>query len=167
MSKITGQVFKVYPSKFKKGSYQIKLDGDPVYYNTRTPGPAEPGVTVTFEAEPYNEKQSDIQGDVTAVKASQTAAPVSAGGSGGGGNPGLQMRYQGALERAILFTELLWTSGALDLSKAKPAAKVGILEAAVDKYTAQFYDDTNNLGAITRLETPDEETKTGSADDEE
>jgi hypothetical protein len=164
MSKITGQVFKVYPSKFKKGSYQIRLEDNPVYYNTRKPGPAEPGVTVTFEAEAYNEKQWDIQGDVTVVKASGPAA-VSA--SGGGGNAGLQQRYQGALERAILFTELLVTTGAVDLSKVKAPAKVGVLEALIDKYTAQFYDDTNNLGAITRLETPDEDATPAVDSDEE
>ena len=154
MSKITGQVFKVYPSKFKKGSYQIRLEDNPVYYNTRKPGPAEPGVTVTFEATAYNEKQWDIDGDVTVVKASGSAAPVSAGG---GGPRDASIQYQSARKDALVFLGILLNNGTLDLSKAKAAAKVGILEAALDKYTAQFYVDIGELGAIARLSTPDED----------
>jgi hypothetical protein len=156
MSKITGTVFKVYPSKFKKGMYQIKLDEFPVYYNTNKPGAAEPGVRVTFEAEPYNEKQWDVKGPVEVLTASPAAAPVSAGGNLSGGARDASIQYQSSRKDAIQFLELLVTAGALDISKAKQAAKVEILEAALDKYTASFYDDIGNLGAITRLETPDE-----------
>lgn len=166
MSTITGQVFKVYPSKFKKGSYQIKLEGDSVYYNTRKPGPAEPGVYVSFEATAYNEKQWDIQGDVTVVKASASAAPVSAGG-GGGGARDAAIQYQSARKDALVFLSVLLENGALDISKAKIGAKVGILEAVLDKYTAQFYVDIGELGALARLETPDEEATPAAADDEE
>lgn len=165
MSKITGQVFKVYPSKFKRGSFQIKLENDPVYYNTRKPGPAEPGLTVTFEAEPYNEKQWDIQGDVAVVRAPAGPAPVSAGG---GGARDASIGYQSARKDALVFLGVLLQHGALDLSKAKAAAKVGILEAALDKYTAQFYTDIGELGALARMSTPDEdEAETPAADDEE
>lgn len=166
MSTITGQVFKVYPSKFKKGSYQIKLEGDSVYYNTRKPGPAEPGVNVSFEATAYNDKQWDIQGDVTVVKASASAAPVSAGG-GGGGTRDASIQYQSARKDALVFLGVLLGNGGLDLSKAKPAAKLGILEAALDKYTAQFYVDIGELGAIARLETPDEDAAPAAESDEE
>jgi hypothetical protein len=164
MSKITGQVFKVYPSKFKKGSYQIRLEDNPVYYNTRKPGPAEPGVTVTFEAEAYNEKQWDIQGDVTVVKSSSGPAPVSAGG---GGPRDASIQYQSARKDALVLLDLLLKNGALDLSKVKAPSKVGILEATLDKYTAQFYVDIGELGAIARLSTPDEDETPAAEPDEE
>ena len=167
MSKVTGTVYKVYPSKYQQGQFQIKLDEFPIYYNTYKPGAAVPGDRVTFEAEQKNEKTWIIKGPVEVLTASPAAAPVSAGGNLSGGARDASIQYQSSRKDALAFLELLVTAGALDISKAKQAAKVEILEAALDKYTASFYDDIGNLGAITRLETPDEPAAVAAEDPDE
>ena len=36
------------------------------------------------------------------------------------------------------------------MGKAKPADKVGLVEALVDKYTSQYFEDVTTFGAVAR-----------------
>lgn len=156
MSKVVeGVVWKIYTKVFRgRENFTVKIDGDPLYYRLNTnryPGVCEEGNRIKFTAEENSDGQSarvlDTPVIVTPPAGAAAAAPASAGA--GGSSSGLQMRYQGALERAILFVDVALKNGAIVLPAAK-AKKLGVLEAALDKYTAQFYDDTNTLGAVTR-----------------
>jgi hypothetical protein len=172
MSRVEGVVWKVYDREFRgQTTYTIKIDGNPLYYRAGTKrwaGIAEPGNRVAFDAEPNPDGTSGkITGDVTlASPPPAVASAPSAGGGGGGGNAGLQMRYQGALERAILFVDLAVKNEAIKLPAAA-AKRLGVLEAAVDRYTAQFYEDTNILGAVIREAEGGETPEPTSAPDDE
>jgi hypothetical protein len=176
MSKVQGQVFRTSVRQFGgKDNVSIKLEDIDVYWDAgpnRWAGIAETGNVIEFEAtEPQLKgkyKVGKITGPVKlAAPPPQSAAPVSAGGNLSGGARDASIQYQSSRKDALVFLELLVTAGALDISKAKQAAKVEILEAALDKYTASFYDDIGNLGAITRLETIDDPAAEPVADDEE
>ena len=153
---VEGVVWKIYPKTFGKDeTFTIKLDGNKTWFRAgqnRYAGVAEAGNRITLEAEmlPDGESARVVKGS---VKLAAAPAPAAAGAaptaSASYGNSGLQMRYQGALERAIHFVEVALANKAIKLP-AKQAAVLGAIEAAVDHYTAQFYEDTNILGAVVR-----------------
>ena len=120
MATIKGEVFRVYEKPFKgKTLYTVKIDGDPIYYRMnekRYAGIVEPGNTITFESEPIDQQSAKMTSAPELVKNVPAAVPAATGGASGG-NAGLQMRYQGALERAIAFVDLATKTGALVLPK--------------------------------------------------
>lgn len=165
MSKrVEGVVFKVYDRDFRgKKSYTIKIDGDPTWYRAggkRWAGIAEAGNRVAFDAEP-NEGRDDakIVSDVVLAK----ATPAAGGSpSAGGGDRGNSIVYQSSRKDALALVALLAQTGALKLPAAQ-AKKVGVIEAAVDRYTALFFDDVFTLGAVVR----EAEGTEGEADESE
>lgn len=151
--RVEGVVFRVYEKTFSnRTNYSVKLEDDPLYYRLnqkRFPGIVEAGNRITFEANPNPDgKSANVTSDVTLATPTANVAQAP-GVSGAAGNSGLQMRYQGALERAILFVDMAVKHEAIKLPTAV-AKRLGVLEAAVDRYTAQYFEDTNVLGAVTR-----------------
>ena len=154
MAKVTGKVYKVYCKAFNgKNSYSVKLDGNDVYYrnNNKNPGDIE-GKTVEFEAGDVNDagNAAYINGKITIV---DTSGPSKPAGSSGGGSWGSKnepaIHYQNAAGRAIPMVDLLIRNGAIKLP-AKTAAIAEVIEAAVDHYTAQFFEDITTFGAVSR-----------------
>jgi hypothetical protein len=136
-------VYKVYDRVFRgKNSYTIKIDNDPIWYRAgeqRFAGIAEAGNRVTFNAE---------MNPVTL----SSPAPAAANGTpavGGGGDRNNSIVYQSSLKAALNLVSIMAQTGALKLPTAQ-AKKAGAIEAAVDRYTAMFFDDVFTLGAVTR-----------------
>lgn len=100
------------------------------------------------------------------------------GGGGGGGKSqmskeewaekDLQIRYQSARNAAITAVALAVEVGALVLgtAKAKPEAKLAVLNGQLDLYTAQFYADVENKGAVVRTSSQLDEDETVEDDDD-
>lgn len=152
-NKIEGVVFKVYPKTFpgKPETYSIKIDGDPIYYRSGTnrfAGIAESGNRVTFMATPNADgKSARIDSPVTLV-----AAPPPAAASGTpalGGDRQNNIVYQSSRKDAIELVKLILSTEAMTLP-TKKADRLAALEALVDHYTAQFFEDVSTLGAVTR-----------------
>lgn len=150
-----GVVFKVYDKEFSgRMTYSVKLDGQPMYHRlggNRFAGIAEPGNRIAFEATDNPDgKSTKVTGSVTLCAA---PAPVAQTASVGGGYGGVDRQnnivYQSSRKDSIAFLELVNATGALKLPAA-PAAKLGALEAALDHYTALFFDDVGTLGAVVR-----------------
>ena len=173
-----GVVFKVYNKAFSgRETFTIKLDGIKIWLRCNTEryaGIAEPGNRITLEADmlPDGESAKVVPGS---VKLAGAPAPVAASGTpvtAGYGDPGRQnsIVYQSSLKAALDTVAMLLQTGALDLKKVQ-SKKAGIIEAAIDRYTAQFFNDVNTLGAVTReSESADAETEAeaeeGSEDEE-
>lgn len=173
-NRVEGVVWKVYERQFRgKPSFTIKIDNDPIWYRAggkRFAGIAEAGNRVTFDAEMNADGTSaTITSDVTAAR----AAPAAANGTpnAGGADRNNSIVYQSSRKDALELVTLLVQSGSLKMPKAEKA-KVGVIEAAVDRYTAMFFDDVFTLGAVTREaegegSEAEEADEADSADDEE
>jgi len=151
--RVEGTVFRVYDREFRgKKSFTIKLDGVDVWYRAgakRWAGIAEPGNRVAFDAEPnLGRDDAKIVSDVVLAKAAPAAAPGAPYASGGGDRNN-SIVYQSSRKDALALVALLAQTGALKLPAAQ-AAKAGAVEAALDRYTALFFDDVSTLGAVVR-----------------
>ena len=148
MAQFRGRVSKIFPSRFG-GSFG--LDGQQgLYFNTKSALPAfiREGVTVELEGEIGRNNKSVfvVEGSVKEV----AQAPAPAGGGGGSyGNTQDAIKYQSARKDALVMVGLLVQTGALKLPEA-PAKKAGVIEAAVDRFTAIYYEDIDQLGALAR-----------------
>jgi hypothetical protein len=152
-NRVEGVVYKVYDRVFRgRNSYTIKIDNDPIWYRAgeqRFAGIAEAGNRVTFNAEMNPDNTSaKIVGAVTL----SSPAPAAANGTPstlGGGDRNNSIVYQSSLKAALNLVSIMAQTGALKLPAAQ-AKKAGAIEAAVDRYTAMFFDDVFTLGAVTR-----------------
>jgi hypothetical protein len=158
MSKVTGQVWKVFDKPFRgKVLYSIRLENDPIYYRmneNRNAGVVEPGNYVEFEADTNPDgKSANVKGAIKRVEAAPAPAATPAAGAGwqGGGNPNREhhIHYQSARKDALTFVQIALTSGAIALP-AKASAKLAAVEALVDSYTALYLEDVATGGAVTR-----------------
>lgn len=148
MAKFSGVVFKLYPSNYGGGSF--RLENDQTYYNSQGPLPANvgPGVSVEFEAGDLRGKGRQIQGTVNVVQRAAASAPATSGASLGERESSIQ--YQAARNSALEMVGLLLQGEAVKLGD-KLSGRVTVLEALVDKYTADFYADTLTLEALNRV----------------
>jgi len=180
MSRVTGQVFKVYDKNFRgKMLYSVKLEDNPIYYRmneSRWAGIAEAGNWIEFDAEPNPDgKSASVRGQIKVMEP-PASAPAASGGTysagGGGGAREASIHYQSARKDALQFVSIVLAQGAVKLP-TKQALKLKALEALVDTYTALFVEDIGTGGAVTRAtaaaysegaETPDGEDDEG--DDE-
>ncbi len=166
-NRVEGIVYKVYEREFRgKPSYTVKIDGDPIWYRAnanRFAGIAEAGNRVTFNATMNPDNTSArIDGPVTLAQ----PAPAAASGTPTfGGDRNNSIVYQSSRKDALELVSILLQTGALDLKKVQ-SKKAGIIEAAVDRYTALFFDDVSTLGAVTREAEGAESTESESAEDE-
>lgn len=156
MSKVTGQVWKLFDKEFRgKMLWSFRLENDPIYYRmneNRNAGIVEPGNYIEFTAETNSDgKSAQVKGNVGRVEPAKAPAPASGAGWQGGSNPAREtsIHYQSARKDALTLVELAITTGAITLP-AKAAAKLAALEALVDAYTAQYLEDVATGGAVTR-----------------
>jgi len=150
-----GVVYKIYPKTFGKDeTFTIKIDGNRTWFRAgknRYAGVAEPGNRITLEADPLPDGESArvVPGS---VKLAAAPAPVAQNGTPSasyGGDRNNSIVYQSSLKAANAFLATAVAAGAVKLPAAQ-AAKLGALEAALDRYTAQFFNDVSTLGAVLR-----------------
>jgi hypothetical protein len=159
MAKVTGVLYKVYEKQWQnKVLRSFKLDGNPIYYRwgeKPVPAGVVPGAALIFEAEAKDDKSAQIKGDII-VSQVQSHQAVQNGGTAAAAKPQVDwaakddsIRYQSSRKDALAFLGL---PGILEglVGKAKPADKVGIVEAVLDKYTAGFFSDVSTFGAVVR-----------------
>ncbi len=167
--KVSGELKVVKKNDF--GFYSVKI-GD-TWYGTGSknePAGVAKGDIVEGEFELEKGKYKTIT-KAGLKKAAQAPAGAS-GGTGGGTNWAAKddsIRYQSSRKDALAFLAL---PGVLDavVAKAKPADKVGIIEALVDKYTASFFEDVATFGAVARATgavSEDDKQAPPSEDDDE
>ena len=159
MSKVTGQVYKLFDRDFRgKTLWSFRLENDPIYYRmdeNRGAGIVEPGNYIEFEANPNPDgKSAQVTAKPTRVepaKASPAAAGAVSAGRGGYGSPEREasIHYQSARKDALLFVQIALANGAIVLP-AKASAKLAAVEALVDSYTALYLEDISTGGAVTR-----------------
>ena len=165
---VSGQVFKVYEKEWSgKVLKSVKLEGNPLYYrwgDKPLPAGVVGGANVSFQAEPKDDKSASIKGSI--VVSSAAPARPAANKSVDWEAKDASIRYQSARKDALAFVGL---PGVLDgiLGKAKPAEKLGIVEAVVDRYTAAFYEDIGSFGAVTRANAVVVEPTPGADDSDE
>lgn len=171
LTKYVGVVGAIYEKQFSgKLSVSFRIDGSPLYFRTgahRYPGVVEKGNTVEFEAEENSDgKSATVRGSVAAGR--NQPRPSSGGSRDSGAvdwaKKDASIQYQSSRKDALELTALLVSSGALKLP-ADAAKKVAVLEACLDRYTAQFYQDIAELGAVQRTST--EETQESEQYEEE
>ena len=150
MARFSGQVFKLFESRFGGGSF--RLENDQTYFNTRKPLPAFvlPGAWVEFEAGDIKGKGRSV--DDTSLRPMQRDEPAKVGGGGGGqADRGTAIQYQSARKDALVMVGLLVGNGAVKLPE-NVAKRAGVIEALVDRFTAIYFEDTDSLGALSRSE---------------
>lgn len=162
MAKVSGLVFKIYPKFFpasdgKKATtfYSIKLDGDPKYYRCKTEryaGVAEAGNVVEFEISGGDDKSADVvKGTVKLVPqiAPQDRAPGSTKAVDWAAKDAA-IQYQSARNAALEYVQIMTKLEAIKLP-AKPADRLAVLDALLDRLTAGFYEDVSSFGAVARV----------------
>ena len=175
-----GQVQYTNP-KNQWGRYSFRLAGDQMYYNTETdPAPLK-GKMIAFEGEQRGERSVQVDEDSIEIKGD--APPVrnaparkfapKKGAFRSSSNFADKEKYwqdreardietqkrieiQSCRNSALTFLGLLVQTGALDLSKAKPAARAGLVEELLNTYQAKFLEE--NKGTATPAATPEEPT---------
>ena len=152
MAKYSGKVFKIYDREWQgKKLYSIKLDGDPLYHrlNGKPPAGVDSGAYVSFDAEPNSDgKSTKVKGDVL-VQTAPAPAAQAASPAGSYAARDVSIHYQSARKDALAFLDILTREKAVKLP-TKQAAILATLEAALDMYTAKFYEDISTQGAVAR-----------------
>lgn len=151
LTQYQGTVEKLFPSRFGGGSFS--LDGQRgLYFNTKQPLPGfvQVGTNVKFEGE-LGRNGKSVFVDATAIQ--QQAQAAQAASSGGGGTnwakKDASIQYQSSRKDAIAVVDLLLRNGALVLPAAA-GKKAGVVEAAIDRFTAIYFEDIDILGALDR-----------------
>jgi len=145
MAQFRGKVFKLYPSRYGGGSF--RLDGVQDYFNSRDALPAfvQPGAEVEFTAGELRGKGRDVKvSDIRML--SQQAPPTPSSGPPLSDQRSTEIRYQASLARAIEYAVLV--APHLKLGKDP----IGVIDALIDKKTAEYFEDTTELGALRRAE---------------
>ena len=151
------------------GYYSVKIDG--TWYGMDSK--KDPGVVQGDIVEGSYFLKNDKYKTITKAgltKAAKSVAPVGATSSGSPGGTNWtakddSIRYQSSRKDALAFLGL---PGVLEsiVGKAKPADKVGLVEALVDKYTAGYFEDVATFGAVARANgTTTEDPAAPPADD--
>jgi len=150
------------------GFYSVKIDD--TWYGTGQK--KDPGVAAGDFVEGEYELEKGKYKTITKSGLTKAAKQAPVGASGGGqSSPSSwaakddSIRYQSSRKDALAFLAL---PGVLDsiVAKAKPAEKVGLVEALVDKYTASFFEDVATFGAVARANgTATEDPAAPPADD--
>jgi hypothetical protein len=168
LSKVTGQVYKLFDKNFRgKTLWSFRLENDPIYYRmdeNRGAGIVEPGNYIEFDANLNSDgKSAQVTGPPTKVVPASPVAGGAVATPGRGGNYAdreSSIHYQSARKDALVFVGMAVSAGAIVLP-AKTSAKLAALEALVDAYTAQYLEDISTGGAVTRAvqRAYDEDTK--------
>ncbi len=152
------------------GFYSVKIDN--TWYGLGTKKQPD-GIAVgdivegEFELEKGKYKTITKAGLTKAAK----AAPTGAAGSAGTTSSSWQakddsIRYQSSRKDALAFYSIPGALSATGFDKAKPAEKIGVLEALIDKKTAEYFEDVATFGAVARANgTTTEDPAAPPADD--
>jgi hypothetical protein len=178
VSQVSGTVEKVSGPN-KGGYFALKVDGE--FYGIETKGSPEvsEGDTVRFDFYVKNGKYKTVKGKIH----------KKAGGGGSSNKPSSggsrddywaakdkyekevrepRITYFAAYERAVLFTDLSIRNGAFDaLSKAKPAEKLGVLEAFVNEQAQKLIAASAGTAAEPAGEDKPATEEGGGTEDEE
>jgi hypothetical protein len=162
----TGQVWKVFEKQFpgkggKPGNtwYSIKLDGDETFYRCKGNNPGDiAGKVVSFEVDGDNVTSKPVIVQSAPAETAKAAPAAGAGGAGAvlGSTREASIHYQSARKDALQLVDIITRVGAVKLP-AKEAAKLEAVEALVDSYTAQYFNDISTFGAVSRSNGTEEE----------
>jgi hypothetical protein len=146
----SGKVFKLYDSRYG-GSF--RLENDPIYYNSKQalPGFLQPGALVSFEAGEIGRSGKGRDIVEGSLKQSTPAAVAASGGAQSFGSRDESIQYQSARKDALAMVKLLIENAAVKLPEAE-SKRAGVIEALVDRFTASYYEDIGDLGALDRAE---------------
>lgn len=165
MAQYKGRVRKLFPSRYDGGSFALD-EFDRLFFNTRNalPGFVQPGAVVEFTGELQRNGKSVSVDDSSVKEVVGTAASPAAASGGGGaqsyGDTQRKIQYQAARNSAIDMVANLVAAGALyDPAKTPLSKRAGIIEDVTDKFTAIYFEDTDNLGALERSPPPEEPAK--------
>lgn len=179
----TGIVQYVNP-KNQWGRYSFRLKGDDLYYNTNEdPAPLK-GKVVAFEGDKKGERSVQVDEDTLEIK--EDAAPVNnasarrfaskKGAARSSSNFADKEKYwenkekrdietqkrieiQSCRNSALTLLGLFVQTGAIDLSKAKPAARAGIVTGLLNEYMTKFLEENKagpGTAAVEEVETNNE-----------
>ena len=150
--KVSGVIKVVKKNDF--GFYSVKIDD--TWYGTgqkKDPGVVA-GDNVEGEYELEKGKYKTItKSGLTKAAAKQAPAGATSSGSTGGTNWAAKddsIRYQSSRKDALAFYSIPGALSATGFDKAKPAEKSGVLEALIDKKTAEYFEDVSTFGAVAR-----------------
>jgi hypothetical protein len=156
-TKYEGRVSKVYTSRYG-GSFGLESHQG-LYFNTKQALPPwlAAGSGVSFEATMGRNGKSVYVTDATLVEVKQQPAP--AGQSGGFIDRDASIRYQSSRKDALSMVSLLVQTNALWNPDKRPVQSkiAGIIESAVDRFTAIYFEDIETLGALDRTPLPEPE----------
>lgn len=140
MSKVKGIVSGTGKGKY---SYFIRLDGDPVYYNTKYEPKCSEGDTVGLEFVSKGDTRANIQKVVILEKGSggggggfKSPAP----GGGGGGDRQDSIVCQHSQEMAVRYLDILVSNGGVKIS-GQPDAKKTQLDELLGELTVHFFNE--------------------------
>lgn len=155
MAQYKGKVSKIFPARWG-GSFGIEEQYG-LYFNTRNALPdfVVAGATVEFDAV-QGRGQKSMQVTDSSLKLAAPTPPAERQ-SGGGGQPTSRddsIRYQSSRKDALAMVGLMAAAGVLYNDKTPKSKIGGILEDAVDRFTAVYFEDVETLGALTRSEIP-------------
>lgn len=159
MAQYKGKVSKIFPARWG-GSFGLEEQYG-LYFNTRgaLPDFVVVGATVEFDAVP-GRGQKSMQVTDASLKLATPTPPAERLGQGGGQGVSSRddsIRYQSSRKDALVMVGLLAQAGVL-YNPNTPKSKIGgILEDAVDRFTAVYFEDVETLGALTRSEIPAQE----------
>lgn len=146
MAQFSGQVFKLYTGR----TPAFRLEGDQIYYNAKTlPAFVQAGAFITFEAGELS--RSGKGRDVVEGSIQQQTKASPAGPAASLGSRDESIQYQSARKDALVMVTLLLANGAVKLPEA-PSKRAGVIEALVDRFTASYFEDIGDLGALDRVE---------------
>lgn len=153
MANYQGKVSKIFPARYG-GSFGLEGQQG-LYFNTKNalPGFVQSGATVAFEAQVGRNGKSVFVTDTSLKEVAAPAPPAApSGGFGGFGSQREDgIKYQSSRKDALAMVDLLIRNGALPLGKVD-SKKAGIIEAAVDRFTAIYFEDIETMGALSRTE---------------
>lgn len=144
----------------KKGYIQYKIDDE--WYGTWVKeAQADRGDTIEFEYKHSGNFRNIVNNEIKVISKG-TGAPQQSSSSGGGSVDwdlkDRKIQWQSARNAAIELVHVLALNGAIPYkTNAKAADKQEVIEAFVDQYTNQFYEDSVTLG--------DEDTPEETADE--
>lgn len=156
MAQYQGRVSKVFTSRYG-GSFGLEGQYN-LYFNTKVALPANvvEGVDVTFEAQMGRNGKSVYVEDATLkVVASQSQPGKEIAQQIGKRDDSI--KYQSSRKDALAMVAMLLQSSALWPADKRPAqSKIcGIIEDAVDRFTAVYFEDVDILGALDRTPPPE------------
>jgi hypothetical protein len=158
MAQYQGKVSKIFTSRYG-GSFGLEGQHG-LYFNTKQALPATivEGASVAFEATPGRNGKSVYVEDAT-LKVVSAPAPSNGGGGTSFQSRDDSIRYQSSRKDALAMAALLAAAGCLYNDNTPKAKIAGILEDTVDRFTAVYFEDIENLGALDRVPAPAPQTQ--------